>query len=172
MLPAGHIAAGYLAGKLATVVVPSLATPKFLFLTIIFAFLPDLDRLLAFAKIGKFTDSQDVNHRTFATHAPIFYLGIFCVWLVVFPTYQMQAWSFIIGTMSHFAIDTLGADGILWLFPFSEKMYKLTRDNKIIIDEDKFFIYWIGFFRKYVKLPSFKLEIVLVLISLLILFLT
>src|SRR3989338_3782405 len=119
MLPPGHIAAGFLATKIASGFVPELNQPQYLALGAFFGFIPDLDFFLAFFKLKKFISSEKLNHRRFATHAPLLYLLLFILsYYLIFPQHPLTALAFILGTWSHFLIDTFAAEGIGWLYPF------------------------------------------------------
>src|SRR3989338_11058321 len=106
MLPPGHIAGGYTAGKLAAWLFPQLNTPEFLVLAAFFGFFPDLDFFLAFAKSKRMIIDSRFNHHKFATHAPVLYFLIFGICYLIFPDYRYIAVAFIIGTWSHLLIDT------------------------------------------------------------------
>ncbi|MBI4049793.1 MAG: metal-dependent hydrolase [Candidatus Doudnabacteria bacterium] len=166
MLPPGHIAGGFLAAKAAAQLVPSLNRPEFLALTSFFAFLPDIDFFLVFLKKGKFIADESINHRKFKTHAPLLYLLLFAIYYLLFPEQRLFAWAFIIGTWSHFFIDTFSAEGILWLYPFSNTLYNLPLDRKISLPDLSFFQYWLTFLKEYAKVFSFKLEIILIITAL------
>lgn len=165
MLPPGHIAAGYLAGKLASQFIPELNKPEYLALTSLFAFLPDLDFFFAFFKLKKFISSSDANHHDYLSHAPLLYLLAFVICYLLFPDYHLVAITFIIGTWSHFIIDSISAVGILWLYPFNKKLYGLTLDRRIEITDQRFFPHWQRFVKEYTKVFSFRLEIALIIIA-------
>ncbi|MBI4363220.1 MAG: metal-dependent hydrolase [Candidatus Doudnabacteria bacterium] len=116
MLPPGHIAGGYLTGKIASQFIPALNTPELLALTAFAGFLPDLDFFLVFIKAKKFVNTDEsINHRTFLTHAPLLYLLLFVVCYLIFPEYRVLEFAFVIGTWSHIFIYTFSSDGIQWL---------------------------------------------------------
>ena len=169
MLPPGHVAGGYLAGKLASSFCTSFQSPEVLAATAFFGFFPDLDFFLVFAKNKKWISSEKINHRTFVSHAPLLYLLVFIIWYFVFTETRDYAWAFIIGTWSHFIIDTFSAEGILWLYPFSKKLINKPMDPKINITEQGFFNHWFRFVKEYMKVFSFKAEVTLILIALIVL---
>lgn len=169
MLPPGHIAAGFLAGKLASNFHAGIEKPEFLLLVSFFGFLPDIDFFLVFFKTRKFISNERINHRRFLTHAPFLYLLIFVISYLLFPNYHYLSWAFIIGTWSHFIIDTFSAEGILWLYPFSNKFYNKPLDPKIVITQTGFISHWLNFLKEYSKIFSFKAELVLILCALIIL---
>lgn len=166
MLPPGHIAAGFLSAKIASNFIPALGEPQYLGLTAFFGFFPDLDFFLAFFKLKKFISSNDVNHRRFATHAPLLYLFLFTVYYLLFPDDRIFAWAFIIGTWSHFLIDSFSAEGVQWLYPFSKKLYGLPLDARISVKEQGFMAHWVEFVKVYSRVFSFKAEILLIIIAL------
>ncbi|MBI3952764.1 MAG: metal-dependent hydrolase [Candidatus Doudnabacteria bacterium] len=170
MLPPGHIAGGFIASKVAANFVTPLDRPEFFILTSFFSFFPDLDSFISFAKIGKMISREDIDHRTYPTHAPLLYLLVFAIFYFLFPSYHYVSWAFLIGTWSHFLIDTFSAEGILWLWPFSKKFYNKQMDPRITITEQGFFKHWTEFLKKYFKVFSFKVEILLIAIALVLLF--
>ncbi|MBI2355608.1 MAG: metal-dependent hydrolase [Candidatus Doudnabacteria bacterium] len=163
MLPPGHIAGGFLAGKIASQFIPGFNEPQYLGLAAFFGFFPDLDFFLAFLKLKKFISSENINHRKFVTHAPLVYLLIFVIWYLLFPEQQLLAVAFLLGTWSHFIIDSFSADGVQWLYPFSKKSYGFSFDRKIEVHEQNFSRHWLQFIKDYTKVLSFKVEIILIL---------
>lgn len=163
MLPPGHIAGGYLAGKLASVIYPELNQPEYLALSSFFGFFPDVDFFLAFFKLKKLISSESVNHRKFITHVPFLYLLAFIIWYFLWPETRMIAVTFLIGTWSHFLIDTFAAEGIQWLYPFSKKLLGLKLDRKIVIQEQAFLAHWTEFVKEYTKRFSFKAELIIII---------
>lgn len=175
MLPPGHVAGGYLLAKLVAVFVPALTNPLFFIYTALFAFIPDLDYFVAFVKIKRMIIKvNEVSHRQFISHAPLVYLGVYLVWLLVFPNSSLIAHAFILGTWSHFLLDSFSPtkQGIRWLYPFSKKAYSFNFDREIIVPEADFFTYWINFIKQYVRVFSFKVEIFLVLAAIMVLLTT
>jgi hypothetical protein len=168
MLPPGHVAGGYLTAKLVSLIFPVFVNPLFFILTSIFALIPDLDMFIAFYKNKRLTIKEnEVSHRKFITHAPLLYLGIYLLWIFLFPDFNLAAHAFILGTWSHFILDSFSSReyGIKWLYPFFHKPYSFNLDTDIVINESDFLKYWFKFFIAYTKLFSFKLEIVLILIA-------
>lgn len=170
MLPPGHIAAGFLSAQAAAIFIPGLNDPKYLLLSALFGFAPDLDFFIIFAKVKKFISSDAVNHRKFITHAPLLYLLLFAVCYLLFPAQWLLALTFLLGTWSHFLLDSVSSSGIAWLWPFSKNLYGFGLDKKIIVINQTFFRHWIEFLQKYSRIFSFKAEMTLVLLALLILF--
>ena len=168
MLPPGHIAGGFLVGKIAAGIASSLNQSEFFAWSSFFGFFPDLDFFLVFFKSKRFVNSDEsINHRKFLTHAPLLYLVLFIAFYLLFPAYQLYAWAFLLGTWSHFFIDTFSADGIPWLYPFSNKLYNYPLDHKkITIAETGFLKHWSQFIREYTQIFSFKAEIFLIIIAL------
>jgi len=163
MLPPGHIAGGFLAAKLASVWIPELSGVKYLCLASLFGFIPDLDFFYAFAKSHKLTIDEGINHRRFVTHAPLVYLVVFILWFWLFPTNRLIAITFILGTWSHFILDSVQGDGIPWLYPFRNKLYSLFRIYEFDYSEPKFFKHWWSFTKQYLKFPVATLEIAIII---------
>lgn len=171
MLPPGHLASGFLAGKIVSLVIPEFNEPKVLLFTSLFGILPDLDFFYAFFKARRFISREDINHRTFVTHTPLLYLAVFLIWYWLFPSTQIISIAFFVGAWSHFLVDTLGSDGIAWFYPFSSKFYKICKEDKIIITEQSFWKHWIVFIKKfYFKTIISRYEIMLVVIAILLFF--
>lgn len=166
MLPPGHIAAGYLAAKIAGHFIPALNSPKYLALTSFFSFFPDLDYFIAFARTRKWIIDKQISHRDFPTHAPLLYLLVFSIWYVVFGQTRLLAWTFLIGTWSHFILDTFSASGIPWLYPFTNKRFGLTLDLRNLPSTENFFEYWLEFVKEYAKTAVFKAELLISVIAL------
>ncbi|HEV8601000.1 MAG TPA: metal-dependent hydrolase [Patescibacteria group bacterium] len=167
MLPPGHIAGGFLAAKIASHFIPELDHSKYLLLSSFFGFFPDLDFFFAFFKAKKFISREDINHRQFVTHAPLLYLVVFTA-LYSFPNLRLFAWTFILGTWSHFLLDSISSVGIAWLYPFTSKLYNKTWDSRIAISEQGFLKHWTTFVREYMKIFSFKAEMAIILVAILV----
>ncbi|MEJ0021138.1 MAG: metal-dependent hydrolase [Candidatus Doudnabacteria bacterium] len=165
MLPPGHIAGGYLAGKVAAIWIPQLNQPEYLALCALFGFFPDLDFFYVFYKKRKFIADEKINHHEFVSHAPLLYLAVFLAWFALFPQTWLVATTFILGTWSHFVIDTITTDGIAWLYPFSKKRFGLSPDPEIPLVDRKFWDFWTDFVKQYSKLISFKLETAIIVIA-------
>lgn len=167
MLPPGHAAGGYLAAKAVSLYAPALNNPDFLAWTALFAVAPDLDLFYGFYRDRKFVvTSEKTNHHLCITHAPIFYLTIFLLWIIFLPQYSLYAYAFIIGTLSHLIIDTFASDGTAWLYPLSKKLYGPKMDKSIRIKDEDFLKHWTSFVKEYSKLYAFKAEVILIIIAL------
>lgn len=166
MLPPGHVAGGFLVGKIVQYFFPQYSGSELLWWSAFFGFFPDLDFFLVFLKTKKFISNERINHRKFATHAPLPYLLLLVIWYLLIPKHQLVAVAFILGTWSHFLLDSFSLEGIAWLYPFSKKLYNKTLDTKIVIKKENFFEHWTEFLVKYSKLFSFKAELALISIAL------
>jgi hypothetical protein len=176
MLPPGHIAGGYLIARITSLIVPVLNNPLFFLLTSVFAFIPDLDIFAVFTKAKKFVliESDAGKHRRFISHAPLIYLAIYLLWLLLFPENSLIAHAFILGTWSHFILDSFAPTehGIRWLYPFSKKPYSFNLDHEFRMPEANFFKYWLSFVKGYTRVFSFKLEMVLIALAVILLLTT
>lgn len=171
MLPPGHLAVGFLAGKIVSLAILEFNEPKVLLFTSLFGILPDLDFFYAFFKARRFITKEEINHRHFVTHAPLLYLAVFLVWFWLFPLTWIISLAFLVGTWSHFIVDTLGSDGIAWAYPFSNKFFTIGADKKLVITEQNFFKHWYSLVSNYCfKTRSAKFEISIVIITLFIIF--
>jgi membrane-bound metal-dependent hydrolase YbcI (DUF457 family) len=167
MLPPGHLAGGFLAGKLASLWIPQLNQSEYLVMATLFGILPDLDFFLVFYKKGKFIADDKIDHHDFPSHAPLLYIAVFVLWILLFPNSEFAAVAFILGTLSHFVIDTFTTEGILWLYPFSGKKFRLNHDPKIPHPNLQFIAFWKDFLKQYIKLNSFKLEAAITIVAIL-----
>jgi len=174
MLPPGHIAAGYLvAHTLLSVTHPPLSVTDQNYLTywgMFFSFAPDLDTFVVFKKIGRFTSSDEVNHRKFYSHAPILWLvagvGIFLMALAVHNVFLeyfgVLLW---LGSWTHFVLDTI-QHGVMWLWPWNNKIFALrSPEIKSNVTEKRFIPYWMKSLRFYATEMTLSLSIEIVIIG-------
>jgi membrane-bound metal-dependent hydrolase YbcI (DUF457 family) len=176
MLPPGHIAAGYLtAHALLKITQPDLDQHQINQLFIwgtFFGFAPDLDTFAAFAKEKAFVfkDKKGANHRKFWSHAPALWL---IAGLLIYFTSVDSYWKYVglllwLGSWSHFLLDTIQY-GIMWLWPFSKNIFAIKdKEMSLNIQESRFFPYWWKFVREYSRLISFKLEVLIILIAIIV----
>lgn len=182
MLPPGHIAAGYLATyallKTTHAQLPPQQFNVLLGLGAFFAFAPDLDTFMSFAKAKSFIliDGKH-SHRKFFSHAPLVWLipslAIIFFTKSAFGTYLgLTVWA---GSWSHFVLDSL-QHGIMWLWPFNKKLFAL-KDREFSLKElakkESFVGYWTEFVWLYFTQLKFSsyLELIII-ISALTVFLT
>jgi hypothetical protein len=171
MLPPGHIAGGYLATYTLLQLTHASFTPEqtqiLLLLGALFGFAPDLDYFIFFAQVKKFTiPGNKTNHRKFFSHAPLAWLAI---GLSIFFLGQTDFIKYIgliiwLGSWSHFILDSI-EDGVMWLWPFSSKLYAV-RDRSVDegINDTRFWRFWWKFFTYYTSHTTFYLEIIIILI--------
>ena len=177
MLPPGHIAAGFLTAKaLLHFTHPALSSAEqaqLLWWGMFFGFLPDLDTFVSFLKERAwFVKNRVNNHRKFFTHAPLLW---FCAGLLVYLLSADVYWKTLgliiwLASWSHFALDSIEY-GIMWLWPFSGKIYALCnkeKDFKLV--DNNFFGYWRHFVKSYIQTLTFYCEIVIILLALIIYF--
>lgn len=167
MLPPGHLAGGFLAAKVAGIWLPQLNQNEYLVLSTLFGILPDLDFIVVFFKKRKFIIDNEIDHHEFISHMPLLYLAIFLAWIALFPGTWLVAVTFILGTWSHFVLDTIASDGAQWFYPFSKKKFRLSTDPKIPLPDRNFMDFWKDFIKQYSKLNSFRLESGIVIIAIL-----
>jgi membrane-bound metal-dependent hydrolase YbcI (DUF457 family) len=174
MLPPGHVAAGYLAAKVLLKVVPYKLTSAqktgVLVFGAIAGAIPDIDMFYAFTKVKAitFNDGGKTNHRAFVTHAPIVWLVVTAIWFALAPDpYQKTlAIMLLIGTWLHFALDSIDY-GIMWLWPFSTKVYSITGDREPFVNSSKNpFRFWWEFTKVYATKPTFYVEVAIIIIAL------
>lgn len=179
MLPPGHIAAGYLAGyTFLKIVDPSISAQQQAMLLIAGAtsgFIPDLDFFYAFFKVKSFTiQNNKVNHRYFVSHTPVvwFVPSVLIIALAPGVFYKLLGAMLWIGSWSHFLLDSLGGEGIKWLWPLKKQNYSLKNTIKFPpISEPSFVKFWLKFLAQYPKtLPiTFVCEILVIITALIVL---
>ncbi len=173
MLPPGHIAAGYLTGYVLLKVANPALSPQevqhLMMWTTFFGFAPDLDTFWAFFKQKSFllSGEKQVSHRKFYSHAPIIWLvvGLLIYFFgssVYIKYFGLSLW---LGSWSHFLLDSIEY-GIMWLWPFSNKVYALKNvEIKVFIPEKNFFKHTWQFLKIYSTRVTFYLEVLIILIA-------
>jgi len=177
MLPPGHIAAGFITAKALLHFSHQNFTPHerqaLLLWGMLFGFIPDIDTFIGFIREKTlFAVSQKNNHRKFVTHAPIIWLAMGLIVILVAPNVY---WKYVglllwLGSWSHFILDTVQY-GIMWLWPFSKRIYAVMDREKDYIhnpEEKTFFSYWWGFVKSYSKTLSFFLELIIIISAIII----
>jgi membrane-bound metal-dependent hydrolase YbcI (DUF457 family) len=179
MLPTGHIVAGYLtAFGLIKVIRPEFSQAEInqLYMWGMFwGFAPDLDVFYYFLKNKNFLVSgQEAlkgSHRKYYSHAPILWLiaGLSVYFLAGSVYVKMVGLLIWLGSWSHFLLDSIDY-GIMWLWPFSSKVYALrNREVKFVIQERNFFKHSFKFLQAYSKFWTFYFEILIILLGILVL---
>lgn len=181
MLPPGHIAAGLVtAVALNNTLQPAFSLKQYMMslaLGALFAFLPDLDMLYAFAKVRALKLSSKVDHRRFISHIPLLWLllGIFFFIISNADEQRFVSVLLVVATWSHFLLDSIHG-GIEWLWPISKKKYALYMIKEVDAPMGPglrgFLNYWLGFLNRYRKDCSltFILEILFIISGILILY--
>ena len=192
MVLPGHLAGGYLAATvLLAIFHPDLSTNQINCLLIIGTLageLPDIDLIffnLAHRKYQKNitqntlkSDYKIINsHRNYITHIPFFWLLISLAIVIIGQIFnsiftEYLGWTILVGTWSHLILDSIEY-GILWLSPFSKKIYAI-KENTLqgntphrqgsLIQHFHFVIttYW--------KIYTFWIEIAISIVALIVLF--
>lgn len=97
-------------------------TALFVFISILLAFLPDIDAVSPIIKKG--VKSLDHRHRNIF-HYPIIHLFI-GIFIALFIGLKFGA-LFLFNIFGHFLHDSMGIGwGVKWLWPFSRKLYKIS----------------------------------------------
>jgi hypothetical protein len=181
MLPPGHIAAGLASAvALNSIIQPAFSLEQYLgslALGALFAFLPDLDMLYAFAKVRALKLSSKVDHRRFYSHIPLLWLllGIFLFIISNGDEQRFVSVLLVVTTWGHFVLDSIHG-GVEWLWPISHKKYALYKVEEVDVPMKPgfrgFTEYWLGFLKRYRKNLSltFYLEIIFIIAGILILY--
>lgn len=175
MLPIGHVAGGYLSGVvLLKILKPELSAVEnnnLLLFAIFFGFAPDLDVFWFFFKNKTMlvaSSTNETSHRKFIGHAPLLWL-VFGL-IIFFSTSNLYVkyvglifWA---GSWSHFLLDSIEY-GIMWLWPFSNKIYAL-KDTAVSkpITEKGFINHTFAFLKFYFTRLTFYLEILIIITAL------
>jgi len=119
--------------------------------------LPDLDSLFALL-FGRWTPGiQMLSHHGIFTHTPVFYLLVtLVIGLLLDPKWALL---FVSVTLTHLLMDSWSTDdGIMWLWPLSNKQYSL-----FPMDSHAGGIYGIQFYARYFQTPRLILpELIIV----------
>jgi hypothetical protein len=183
MLPPGHIAAGFLTAKAyIDIVHPNVTAHQstaLLWLGAFFGFAPDIDMFYAFSQVGALKiDNSKSEHRRFITHRPVVWL-VAGLLIAIVGAARHDSFVISIGMLlwlcswSHFILDSV-ANGIEWLWPFSNKLYGFD-DIQIHpkLKRDTFMDYWVGFVRAHFAesqiVGSFEIALLITAILVLIL---
>lgn len=175
MLPPGHIAGGYLTTLLVLAVVhPAISAHQYqllLWFGTFIAFAPDLDFFFLFWRSRTLTPhEQGSGHRTFYTHRPFAWLIAALILALATRSASMHLVALLIwtGSWTHFLLDSFQWPGIMWLWPFSNRLYSTHQSHSSWNPRPSasFWEYWIQFVGWYaIQFPfSFWFEIVLILI--------
>lgn len=183
MLPPGHIAGGYLVSKAVLNLIPySLSADQsttLLYWGVFFAFAPDMDTFYSFLRSKSFTlKNKAANHRLYFTHTPLvwFFVGIIIFLLAQSPYYKAFGILVWLASWSHFLLDSIQY-GIMWLWPFSTKLYRMfalnnSETNETLMSEISykkigFFEFWMRFLQIYLKAVriSLMLEILIIIVA-------
>ncbi len=175
MLPPGHIAAGALLGYGVSFLFPNLSPEirnQLPLLGAFWGFVPDLDEFWIFLKNKNFlvVNNPQRNHRKYFSHAPFLWVYVAVLVFLSFPTEngKIQAMMILGGSWTHFFLDSFDY-GIMWLWPFSEKLYSFrTPGREFVITEKKFLRHTGEFLKLYSKTFTFYMEIFILFIALII----
>ena len=170
MLPPGHVAAGYLVANLVIKLSgfkPGLLEANHLVLWgMFFSFAPDLDTFYSFAKEKAFTvhDPEAHNHRKYWSHAPLLWLFAGLAIYLLGTSEYVKCFGLLVWmcSWSHFVLDSIEY-GIMWLWPFSKKIYAIRTVELMKISEPDFLSYWLKFLKVYRKYVTFYLEIAVII---------
>lgn len=176
MLPTGHIAAGFITGyAILKVFRPDIdpsQTTRLLTLSTFFGFAPDIDVFYYFLKnktlLVSGRELLKENHRQYWSHAPLLWMaaGLAVYFLAGTGFGRMTGLLIWLGSWSHFVLDSI-EHGIMWFWPFSNRVYALSsREGKNIVEERRFFRHSLAFMKIYATRPSFYLELIIIFFAL------
>ncbi|OGE87578.1 MAG: hypothetical protein A3J07_02565 [Candidatus Doudnabacteria bacterium RIFCSPLOWO2_02_FULL_49_13] len=178
MMPYDHAATGYLfAFVLLKILHPALSLDQvnsLLLWSLFWAVAVDWDMIISFIMLRSVRIRNNVSHRRFLTHTPIFGLVIgLSIYFLSDSLYaQYFALVFLASFTSHMVVDSIEI-GIMWLWPFSKKQYFLfeanTDSNPYI--HESLLIFYIKMFRNvYMRMKTFYVGLVAVFAALVIFF--
>jgi|GEM_PF-1659626 len=178
MMPYDHAAVGYLFSFLLLRIAHAALLPEqinFLLLWGLFwAVAVDWDMIVSALMLKSLKMQDKVSHRRFFTHTPIFGLVIgLTMYFFSGSLYgQYFALVFLAAFASHMVVDSIEI-GIMWFWPFSRKQYFLFDCNSSSDPylKENFFMFHIKMFRNvYMKMKTFYVGIVTVIIALIVFF--
>jgi hypothetical protein len=125
MTPGGHVGASVVATYVITnYVFKTEATPVVLALGAVAGMLPDIDVLAGMALKRERPRHQKVQHHRYVTHTPFFYLVLTVLLAMFVPAGTALLFGVLVFT--HLALDSWATDdGIMWLWPLSNRQYAL-----------------------------------------------
>ena len=176
MLPPGHIAVGFLTAKVLLHFAHPALTPQeqsqLLWWGMFFGFAPDIDMFYAFFRQRSMlvVGDEKISHRKFISHAPILWLiaGLLIYFFSSSPYVKLIGLTFWLASWSHFLLDSIYY-GVMWLWPFSSKIYALKeREVRFKIEERTFFKHNWQFLKLYSKKSIFYLEIFIIIVAIVI----
>ncbi|MCX6715863.1 MAG: metal-dependent hydrolase [Candidatus Taylorbacteria bacterium] len=176
MVLPGHLAGGFLATKLLFFISGAIFTPAqttiLYVIGILASEMPDLDLITFFFEHKSLKLQKTDSHRKYISHAPIVWLILSLLIVLVgyiignqFTSYI--GWVILFGSWSHFVFDSIEY-GIMWLWPFSKHFYCLRTVPPEEIDDQKGTLgyYWTFIWKYYVKFWTFYLEIIIIMLAL------
>lgn len=178
MMPYDHAAAGYVfAFALLKILDPALPVDQInslLLWSLFWAVAVDWDMVISASMLRSLRMRNAVSHRRFLTHTPIFGLAIgLTMYFLADSLYgQYFALVFLAAYASHMVVDSIEI-GIMWLYPFSKKQYYLFESNT---DSDPYlkenlFMFYVKMFRNvYMRMKTFYVGIVTVIVALILFF--
>ncbi len=182
MVLPGHLGGGYLAARAVLALAPAAAatfsptqTAALLVIGTLFGDGPDLDLIWYSFKHRILKSAEHDNHRDYATHAPVVWLGIslsvvLAGWLFGSLFTQFAGWMIISGSWAHLLLDSIEY-GVMWLWPLSHKRFCIRHIEHIIDleavegEEGSIRRYWNFITKKYVHFWSMPLEIVITIVA-------
>lgn len=176
MVLPGHLAAGYLATQGVLHFLPGVFDPSQTLVLTIFGTLagdlPDLDLVLYFFH-KKINPKITYDHRYYPSHTPLFWLVIFANLLfynLLFGNFFGIILAFLVlaGSLSHLIFDSIEY-GVIWLWPFSDKRYKLFQkipsDNNTSKPKSLFGLWWKFIKGPYLRTKTVWVEVILTILA-------
>ena len=117
-----HVPAGYIVSK----IMHKGNNVSFIFCSLVFSLWPDFDLIYYY-----FFENTKAFHHTYLPHLPITILISFLVtlpftYLKCFKNIKIYYWLFFVNWILHLLLDSF-TGGILWAYPFSDKMFVLIK---------------------------------------------
>jgi hypothetical protein len=129
MTPFGHIGGGLVVGCVVEkLLFKEPITAATIGLIVFLSILPDLDSLPAYLLKKWQPGQKKLNHHQYFSHTPLFYILLSI--LVGIGWGKEPALLFLLVTLTHLLLDSWATDdGIMWLWPFSHKIYNIFPSN-------------------------------------------
>jgi membrane-bound metal-dependent hydrolase YbcI (DUF457 family) len=124
---------------------------RLLLFGVVMGVIEDLDGFYKFydhRKISWENFHRPFTHHRWMTHRPAFYLSLFGIMELIalsFKNKKLERYAevFIVGSMTHFLMDSVGTDGIAWLYPATKKQYAFAKTE--VLGKE----YWKNLYKSY-----------------------
>jgi len=178
MVLPGHIAGGYLATTALLAITHTsfspLQTGVLLTTGILAAEAPDIDLFWFYLAHRYSRGKKPQSHRDYLTHAPIIWLALSLVIVIIGFIASSQftsliGWAILTGSWSHFLLDSIEY-GVMWLWPFSRERFAVRHipeapEEEINQRAGSIPYYFEFIYKTYIRNVTFYAEIAVVILA-------